>query len=75
MFGLAGLIPFYAELAAAFEAHGLAFDRKTTRLYVLGPVGAELAIIPNADHFTMAGQFELAAMVLPNFMERVGSKT
>lgn len=32
---------------------------------------AELAIIPNADHFTMAGQFEIAAMILLNFMQRV----
>jgi pimeloyl-ACP methyl ester carboxylesterase len=32
---------------------------------------AELVIIPNADHFTMAGQFELAAMVMLNFMQRV----
>jgi len=32
---------------------------------------AELAIIPNADHMTMAGQFQLAAMVLLNFMQRV----
>ena len=32
---------------------------------------AELAIIPNADHFTMAEQFELAATILLNFMERV----
>ena len=32
---------------------------------------AELAIIPNADHFTMAGQFEIAAMILLNFIKRV----
>jgi len=32
---------------------------------------AELAIIPNADHFTMAGQFDIAAMVLLNFMARL----
>jgi pimeloyl-ACP methyl ester carboxylesterase len=32
---------------------------------------AELAIIPNADHFSMAEQFELAATILLNFMERV----
>jgi pimeloyl-ACP methyl ester carboxylesterase len=32
---------------------------------------AELAIIPNADHFTMAGQFDLAAMILLNFTQRV----
>jgi pimeloyl-ACP methyl ester carboxylesterase len=32
---------------------------------------AELAVIPNADHFTMAGQFDLAAVVLLNFMARV----
>jgi len=32
---------------------------------------AELAIIPNADHFTMAGQLELAAMILLNFIKRV----
>ena len=33
--------------------------------------GAELAVIPNADHFTMAQQFDMAAMVLLNFAERV----
>jgi pimeloyl-ACP methyl ester carboxylesterase len=32
---------------------------------------AELAIIPKADHFTMAGQFEIAAMILRNFIKRV----
>ena len=32
---------------------------------------ADLAIIPNADHFTMAGQFETAGMILLNFMKRV----
>ena len=32
---------------------------------------AEVAIIPNADHFTMAGQFEIAAMILLNFIKRV----
>jgi pimeloyl-ACP methyl ester carboxylesterase len=32
---------------------------------------AELAIIPNADHFSMAEQFDLAAAILLNFMERV----
>ena len=32
---------------------------------------AELAIIPNADHFTMAGQFEIAAMILLNFIKRM----
>ncbi len=32
---------------------------------------AELAVIPNADHFTMAGQFDVATMVLLNFAERV----
>ena len=32
---------------------------------------AELAIIPNADHFSMAGQFEIAAMILLNFIKRV----
>lgn len=32
---------------------------------------AELAVIPNADHFTMAGQFDIAAMILLNFMKRV----
>ena len=32
---------------------------------------AELAIIPNADHFTMAGQFDLAAMILLNYIKRV----
>jgi len=32
---------------------------------------AEAAIIPNADHFTMAQQFDIAAMVLLNFAERV----
>jgi pimeloyl-ACP methyl ester carboxylesterase len=32
---------------------------------------AELAVIPNADHFTMAQQFDIAAMVLLNFAERV----
>jgi len=32
---------------------------------------AELAVIPNADHFTMAGQFDIAIMILLNFMRRV----
>ncbi|MGW8225992.1 MAG: alpha/beta fold hydrolase [Anaerolineales bacterium] len=32
---------------------------------------AELTVIPNADHFTMAGQFDIAAMILLNFMQRV----
>jgi pimeloyl-ACP methyl ester carboxylesterase len=32
---------------------------------------AELAIIPNADHFTMAEQFDLAVMILLNFIQRV----
>jgi hypothetical protein len=31
---------------------------------------AEVAVIPTADHFTMAGQFDLAATVLLNFMNR-----
>jgi len=33
--------------------------------------GAELAVIPNADHFTMAAQFDIATTILLNFMERV----
>lgn len=33
--------------------------------------GAELAVVPNADHFTMAQQFDLAIEVLLNFMKRV----
>ena len=32
--------------------------------------GAELVVIPNADHFTMAQQFDLASMALLNFMHR-----
>jgi pimeloyl-ACP methyl ester carboxylesterase len=32
---------------------------------------AELAVIPNADHFTMPGQFDLAAKVLLNYIDRV----
>jgi hypothetical protein len=32
---------------------------------------AELAIIPNADHFTMAGKFDITTMILLNFMKRV----
>jgi len=32
---------------------------------------AELAVIPNADHFTMAQQFDIATMILLNFMKRV----
>jgi pimeloyl-ACP methyl ester carboxylesterase len=32
---------------------------------------AEIAVIPNADHFTMANQFEITTMVLLNFMQRV----
>lgn len=36
---------------------------------------AELAIIPNADHFTMAGQFSIAAMILLNFMARLSEPT
>jgi pimeloyl-ACP methyl ester carboxylesterase len=34
---------------------------------------AELAVIPNADHFTMAEQFDIVIMVLLNFMQRVTS--
>jgi pimeloyl-ACP methyl ester carboxylesterase len=33
--------------------------------------GAELALIPNADHFTMFAQQELAIGILLNFMQRV----
>ncbi|HET6444885.1 MAG TPA: alpha/beta hydrolase, partial [candidate division Zixibacteria bacterium] len=33
--------------------------------------GAELAVIPNADHFIILQQIEIANMVLLNFMERV----
>ncbi len=33
--------------------------------------GAELAVIPNADHLTIADQFGIATMILLNFMERV----
>jgi pimeloyl-ACP methyl ester carboxylesterase len=32
---------------------------------------AELAVIPNADHFTMAGQFDTVSMILLNFMTRL----
>lgn len=32
---------------------------------------AELAVIPNADHFTIAGQFDIATMILLNFMTRL----
>jgi pimeloyl-ACP methyl ester carboxylesterase len=32
---------------------------------------AELAVILNADHFTMAQQIDVAAMILLNFAERV----
>jgi pimeloyl-ACP methyl ester carboxylesterase len=32
---------------------------------------AELAVVPNADHFTMAQQFDVATMILLNFMKRV----
>ena len=35
---------------------------------------AELAVIPNADHFTMAQQFDITAMVLLNSMKRVSAK-
>lgn len=31
----------------------------------------ELAIIPNTDHFTMAGQFDIAATILLHFMARL----
>ena len=31
---------------------------------------AEVAVIPNADHFTMAGQFDVATMIMLNFMAR-----
>ena len=34
--------------------------------------GAELAVIQNADHFTMAQQFDLVVEVLLNFMKEVG---
>jgi pimeloyl-ACP methyl ester carboxylesterase len=33
--------------------------------------GAELAVIPNADHFTMMQQIHIANMILLNFMKRV----
>jgi pimeloyl-ACP methyl ester carboxylesterase len=33
--------------------------------------GAELAVIPNADHFTMMQQIDIANMILLNFMKRV----
>lgn len=33
--------------------------------------GAELAIIPNADHFSMIQQINIASMILLNFMDRV----
>jgi pimeloyl-ACP methyl ester carboxylesterase len=32
---------------------------------------AELAVIPNADHFTMAAQWDVANTILLNFMKRV----
>lgn len=32
---------------------------------------AELAVIPNADHFTMMQQIDIAIMILLNFMKRV----
>jgi pimeloyl-ACP methyl ester carboxylesterase len=32
---------------------------------------AELVVIPNADHLTMAGKFDIATMNLMNFMQRV----
>lgn len=32
---------------------------------------AELAVIPNADHFTMSAQWDVATEVLSNFMKRV----
>jgi pimeloyl-ACP methyl ester carboxylesterase len=35
--------------------------------------GAELAVIPNADHFSMMQQIELAIEVLQNFMQRVNA--
>ena len=34
---------------------------------------AELAVILNADHFTMAQQIDVAAMILLNFMKRVST--
>ena len=33
--------------------------------------GAELAVIPNADHFTMLQQIDIASIILMNFMSRV----
>jgi hypothetical protein len=32
---------------------------------------AELAAIPNADHFTMSQQFDIDTMFLMNFVERL----
>jgi hypothetical protein len=32
---------------------------------------AELAVIPNADHFTMAEQFDIATMILLKFMTKL----
>lgn len=36
--------------------------------------GAELAVIPNADHFSMILQIDLASMIMLNFMGRVSGK-
>jgi hypothetical protein len=36
---------------------------------------AGLAIIPNADHFTMAGQFDIAIMIMLKYIKRVIDKT
>ena len=33
--------------------------------------GAELAVVPNADHFTMMQQIDISNMILLNFMKRV----
>lgn len=47
---------------------------QSLEMYRMVP-GSECAVIPHADHFTMANQFDLAVGVLSNFMERViGSK-
>jgi pimeloyl-ACP methyl ester carboxylesterase len=36
--------------------------------------GAELAVIPNADHFSMMQQIDIANMILSNFIDRVSGR-
>jgi len=52
------------------DRDGLCPPEQSLEMYQMVSRG-ELAVIPNADHFTMAQRFDVATMVLLNFAERV----